>query len=169
MWYLLRCSREMEEEILRQCRESLDSHVLEDAFRFTYDRLRRYEGSWHKETVSMFPGFVCLESRDGERLSRELARRRILPGDSLQDPNLVPVREEERRFLSGLGGAAHHITFSRGVIRGGDTLVTEGPLKGREEMITRIDRHKRLAYVKTSHLPQALCVKAGLEITEKAV
>lgn len=169
MWYLFRCSREKEEELLRKCREKLDSSILEDAFLFTYDRLRRYEGSWHSEKVSMFPGFICLQSSDGQALSGELARKVFLPGVSVQDPDLVPVRWEEQRFLSGLGGEAHHIPFSRGVIRHGKTFVLEGPLKGREEMITRIDRHKRLAYLRTSHLPQALCVKAGLEITEKAV
>lgn len=37
------------------------------------------------------------------------------------------------------------ISMSTGYIKDGRTYVTKGPLQGREKMISRIDRHKRLA------------------------
>ena len=37
------------------------------------------------------------------------------------------------------------ISMSTGYIKDGRTYVTKGPLQGREKIISRIDRHKRLA------------------------
>ena len=59
------------------------------------------------------------------------------------------------------------MSMSRGIIRGGETHVTEGPLKGKEELIRRIDRHKRVAYLDNWAFSGKGLVKAGLEIASK--
>ena len=75
--------------------------------------------------------------------------------------------------------------MSHGVIKDGITRITEGPLKGMEQRIGRIDRHKRLAKLLLTvnrdqrrgkkQDPQEIgeqdfrYITAGLEITEKNV
>ncbi len=51
----------------------------------------------------------------------------------------------------------------------GVTKVTEGPLKGLEAQICKIDRHKRLARLETPQGENVRYVLAGLEIMEKVV
>lgn len=113
----------------------------------------------------MFPDYVFLESEDGERLARELEQYQqiltILGGQDI----LIPVHKEEEQFLRGLCGGTHHSKMSKGYIRDGHTHVTEGPLQGKEKMIRKIDRHKRLAKLE---MPGSLRgVNVGLEIYNK--
>lgn len=113
----------------------------------------------------MFPDYVFLESEDGERLAEELEQYRsflmVLGGEE----TLVPIGREEEEFLRGLCGKSHHSEISKGYIRNGHTHVTEGPLRGKERLIRKIDRHKRLARLE---IPGSLRnVNVGLEIYEK--
>lgn len=165
IWYVLYCPNHREQDIIRSCRQHLTGQALKDVFCFTYDRMRKYEGSWHVEQQAMFPHYVFLESEDKERLARELRQyEEILTVLGGWDA-LVPVQREEEQFLRGLCGETHHSGMSKGYIRGGHTHVTEGPLRGKERLIRRIDRHKRIARLE---LPGSLRnVNVGLEIYEK--
>lgn len=134
--------------------------------------MRRYEGAWHLERQLCFPDFVFLESKDRERLVRELktlpSLRKIL-GESSP---LIPLGQEEEQLLQSLWGAGHHLGMSRGYIRDGQTIVTEGPLQGKEQLIRRIDRHKRVAQIGISseHISAGDFQKlqVGLEIVAKS-
>ncbi len=107
--------------------------------------MRKYEGNWHVERQSIFPDYVFLESEDGERLAKELEQYQEFLTIFWEKDALIPVQREEEQFLQGLCGQAHHFGMSKGYIRGGRTYVTEGPLQGKERLIRRIDRHKRIA------------------------
>ena len=88
-----------------------------------------------------------------------------------QDSRAMEVDSRTEEFLRELGGEAHHVSMSRGVIRNGVTIVTEGPLEGKEAKIQKIDRHKRLAKI-GGGLNVPFCQEggfwAGLEITSKS-
>ena len=94
------------------------------------------------EQRPLFEGHVFLESENSEQLLEEL---KGLGAPGAQWSLVLP---EEEGFLRQLCGADHHLGFSRGYIREGHTCVVEGPLRGREAWIRKIDRHKRLARVK---------------------
>ena len=165
IWYVLYCPNHREQDIIRSCRQHLTGQALKDVFCFTYDRMRKYEGSWHVEQQSMFPDYVFLESEDGERLARELKQYRSFLMILGEKETLIPIGREEEAFLRGLCGRSHHSAMSKGYIRNGRTHVTEGPLKGKERMIRKIDRHKRIAKLE---MPGSFRnVNVGLEIYEK--
>lgn len=137
-----------------------------DIFVLTYDRMRRYEGAWHLERRLLFPEYVFLESGNEELLFEEFGK---CGGIAADGRHLNRIEREEEKFLRSLCGKGHHLGMSRGVIREGSTHVTEGPLKGMESQICRIDRHKRLAKIKIRGLADELgrYIMAGLEIKEK--
>ncbi len=166
IWYLLSCRKQEEKKILTICKKKLPQSVADDIFILTFDRMRRYEGTWHLERQLMFPGYVFLESEDEEILSEELKSC----GLSLREKNrLFRVGHKEEEFLKRLCGTAHHLKMSRGIIYHGNALITEGPLKGIEKHISRIDRHKRLARIEIIIKPDDRYIPAGLEITEKVI
>lgn len=165
IWYVLHCPNHREQDIINSCKQHLTKKALKDAFFFTYDRMRKYEGKWHIEQKSMFPEYVFLESEDKEQLSKELEQYQnfltILGGGNL----LVPVHKEEEQFLRRLCGRTHHSMMSKGYIRNGYTYVTEGPLQGKEKLIRKIDRHKRIAKLE---MPGTFRnINVGLEIYKK--
>ncbi len=153
--------------MLRACKKHLSGEALEDAFVFTYDRMRRYEGTWHLEQQFLFPHYLFLESRNEEKLTEELKQYSQVFSVFENGGKLVKVEPEEEKLLRALCGTGHHSRMSRGYIRNGQTVVTEGPLRGRENLIRKIDRHKRTARV---GMPSMGCfreMQVGLEIVSK--
>ena len=153
IWYMLHCVKGQEEEAVQKWKQQ-DSTAKAQAFLFTFERMKRYEGSWHSLHAPLFPGMFFLESETD-----------CVP----RDQELVPVDEETEAFLRRLGGADHYVPMSRGIIRDGVTIVTEGPLVGNEARIRKIDRHRRLAKIEgPSELWQNEGFWTGLEITSKS-
>ncbi|MCI8667271.1 MAG: hypothetical protein HFG82_11515 [Dorea sp.] len=175
IWYLLHCQEQDEWKTLYICRRNVPETVLTDAFVFTYDRMRRFQGEWHLEKQLMFPACIFLASNDEEKLTEELRKFEGTEELIKECGAILPVKKSVEIFLRSLYGEVHHLSMSRGVIRDGITQVTEGPLRGMEERICRIDRHKRLARLEvpeTAALKNILAVSgtvpAGLEIVEKS-
>lgn len=137
-----------------------------DIFVLTYDKMRRYEGAWHLERHLLFPEYIFLESENEELLLEELGKCDGIAADSR---HLNRIDREEEKFLRSICGKEHHLGMSRGIIREGSTHITEGPLKGMENRICRIDRHKRLAKIGIMDFADDLgrYITAGLEIKEK--
>ena len=168
IWYVLFCPNQKEEELLLACKRHLTREALGDAFIFTYDRMRRFQGVWHLERRLLFPHYLFLESGNEEKLEKELKQYSEVFPVFERDGKLVRVEPEEERFLRALCGAGHHSRMSRGYIKDGRTVVTEGPLKGKENLIRRIDRHKRIARVGMPSTGQLREMQVGLEIVAKS-
>ena len=132
IWYAVRCEAGNEDKTAEKWKQKLAGQGGE-AFVFTYEKMKRYEGSWHLLREPLFEGYIFLVVKD-----------EMIP-EKEDDQSLIPVGTEETRFLEEIGGKEHHIPMSRGYIKEGQTCVTEGPLCGRESQIRKIDRHKRLA------------------------
>ena len=168
IWYVLYCPNQKEEEVLRACKRHLTGEALEDAFVFTYDRMRRYEGTWHLERRTLFPHYLFLESRNEEKLLEELRQYSWVFSVFESGGKLVRVEPEEEKLLRTLCGAGNHSRMSRGYIQNGQTIVTEGPLCGKENLIRKIDRHKRIARVGVPSMGCFREMQVGLEIVSKS-
>lgn len=59
------------------------------------------------------------------------------------------------------------VDMSCGVIENDKIIITDGPLMNLEGYITKIDRHKRIAYVDVELLGKITRVQVGLEIISK--
>ncbi len=148
------------------CRESLSETTVKEVFIPTYDCMRRYRGAWHREKRHLFPSYVFLDSENEELLLEELQKSRVA---IVRKKGLFPIDREEEKFLKKLCGESHHLQMSRGVLHKGKIQIMEGPLKGMESRICRIDRHKRLARVGVIMNQDCNSIPAGLEITEKTL
>jgi transcriptional antiterminator NusG len=72
-------------------------------------------------------------------------------------------------FLQSFGGEKQIVEMSTGIIEGSKVIVESGPLKGREGLIKKIDRHKRKAYLELDMFGRSQRVEVGLEITMKTI
>ncbi len=70
-------------------------------------------------------------------------------------------------FRSAFGGKEQTIEMSEGVIEQSEIKVYSGPLVGKERYISRIDRHKRRAFLEMPMLGQRQKIRVGLEIVSK--
>lgn len=69
--------------------------------------------------------------------------------------------------MKSFGKKGHIVDMSIGFIRGDKIYITEGPLQGKEGLIVKIDRHKRIAYLRLSMFNKETTTKVGLEIISK--
>ena len=79
----------------------------------------------------------------------------------------VELSNDEIHLLNKLMNHRHEIEMSTGRICDGHLEVSSGPLRGMEDMVRKIDRHKRMAIIRTQMLQREMEMQVGLEVTEK--
>ena len=80
----------------------------------------------------------------------------------------LSLSDDETSWIRSLTTERSHVVeMSEGVIEGDRVIVTQGPLKGREAWITKVDRHKRLAWLDMRMFGRTKSIKVGLEIVSK--
>ena len=132
---------------------------LEEIISFQYQRLMRYKGEWHLERRTLLPGCIFLHSSKTDGLGNG-----VVDSGAEGSFSLIPC---EVPYVKGMCREENVIGMSKGVIRNGRPVITSGPLKGREGLIRKIDRHKRIADIEIPLAGERRQVTVGLEIYEK--
>ena len=167
MWYVVQVRTGMEEEIITQCRKIVPSSILERCFLPYFEMMKKYQGEWHKKKKVLFPGYVFMITDDIDSLYMELKRVIGLTKLIGTGEEIIPLGQEDIRFLKKFGKEEQVVKMSKGVILDGKVIITDGPLKGQEGIIKKIDRHKRKAYLSIPMFGRVLDTQVGLEIVEK--
>ncbi|MCI8541125.1 MAG: antiterminator LoaP [Erysipelotrichaceae bacterium] len=167
-WYAVQVRSGCEQKIAKKCRNTIDAELLYDCIVPQYVYAKKYEGLWHEEKGILFPGYIFMLSDKVELLNVEVRSLpdfvRILGKKQLE---FYPLEADEVCFLQHFGADSNVVAMSKGFIEGDRIFISEGPLQGREGLIVKIDRHKRMAYLRLSMFQKELTAKVGLEIISK--
>ncbi|MBR1798180.1 MAG: antiterminator LoaP [Clostridiales bacterium] len=156
-----------EEKMRRACLKYVDPDVLEDTFIPKRIRRRKYSGVWKDEECALFPGYVFMITSKPQELYDQLWRVEGLTKLLHVEKQILTLTDSEVEFMKRLGGKEHIAQMSIGFIVGDKVTVTDGPLKGLEGMIKKIDRHKRQCIVETDMFGQKTKMIVGIEIVSK--
>lgn len=167
MWYVIQVRTGTEEEVVKQCKKVIPREILEKSFLPCFEEMKRYQGEWHKEKKLLFPGYVFLVSEDSEQLYQSLKQIIGLTKLLKTGREIICLTESEIQFLLKFGGKEQLVKMSAGIAEGDQIRILEGPLKGMEGYIKKIDRHKREACLKLPMFGRMMDAKVGLEIIEK--
>ena len=143
--------------------------VVQDCFVPRREVMRREGGVWHKKCERLFPSYVFVQTGDPIEV-RNLLRAvptftRML---GFSGDTFLPLTRDEITWINVHTNAETHVVeMSEGIIEGDCVVVTSGPLKGQEASISRIDRHKRLAWVDMDMFGRHKTIRVGLEIVAK--
>ncbi|MCI8782158.1 MAG: hypothetical protein HFG83_08420 [Dorea sp.] len=160
IWYILHCEEGNEKKAAELLRRQYPYSRAAEIFLVTSERMKRYGGKWHCCEEMLFKGCVFVKA-DAPNWLEDAAGKTDAFRVSEDGGYSSRLSEPGRKFLEEAGGEAHRIPMSKGFIRDGTTFVTEGPLRGRERKIRKIDRHKRMAKIDS---PLECCRKQGLWI-----
>ena len=166
MWYVIWTSSSHERSCLK---------LLEEKFSDLYTRVyiptrtvsRKRGSEWQLEQSALFPGYLFVDS---DRIEDLADRLRFHSGFNIvlsTDGEYLPLTEEESGFADDLYNRGGNFDSSVGIIDGDEIKVTGGPLVGHEGIITKIDRHKRIAFVEVRMFGKKIRTKVGLEIVER--
>ncbi|MCW6109115.1 antiterminator LoaP [Clostridium sporogenes] len=126
-----------------------------------------------KEIIPLFPGYVITDAAidgvsfiektiDVIRNSKYIIK--LLGKENLQ---YMHLSKEEKDFLLEFCNSDYIVEESTGFVIGDKVIINSGPLKGRESVIKKIDRHKRSAEIELKFLGALRHVKVGLEVFKK--
>ena len=141
-----------------------------------YDARFRRAGKVYSEKRRLCPGYIFIEAEhkgsEFYKLTRpyiirsEYALKLLRYGNSYDGNSFEMKREEYLTFLQ-LYNDEYCIEMSKGLIEGDSVCIIEGPLKGHESRIKKINRHKLEAVVEMEMMGRMIELKIGLEIIEK--
>lgn len=148
-WYLVACQEGSEQSTCDRVRAIVNSELLDDAFVPRRERVHKYQGIWKTHVVQLFPGYFVAATKDAPALSRVLAGLSF----SVRIVGAVgrgyqPLSYDVVSFMSQCMDAQHVIRCSEGEIISNRLHVLSGPLKGQEQRVARVARHKATAMVR---------------------
>lgn len=164
MWYVVQTTDGMEPAAIEKCRNAVPATVAGGIFTPTYEYMRRYQGAWHIKVKPLFSGYVFMESDKPEELEACLEQ---IPG--VVTPVQIgggfhPIRQDEEDFLRAMLDDTHCIRYSLGYLVDGSLQVEKGPLCGKSALVTKIDRHRRIAECRIRLFGEDKKIEVGLEI-----
>lgn len=142
-----------------------------NAFIPRIEKLISKEGKKEFLEVPMFPNYLFIETSLNEQefseMIKDLKKDLGSTMKTLQDETqtIFALTIEEKKLLESLLNENHLIKHSIGIIVNSKLIVEEGPLKGKEELVRKIDRHKRLAFL---HNVCGKLMKVPLEVISKS-
>lgn len=131
--------------------------------------------SMRKEFKPMFPGYVFVDSILDERTfifkTNKFIHLTKYIFNLLGSRNIdcMKLNDDEMKFLLHFCDDEYVTEESKGFIIGDEIFVTSGPLKGKESVIKKIDRHKRQAEIEMIFLGDRRRICVSLEIVTKVL
>jgi transcriptional antiterminator NusG len=167
MWYVVQSAEGKETAAVEKCRKAIPSHLAGAIFSPRYEFMRRYQGAWHTKEGILFPGYIFVESDRPAELGECLGHISGVVAPVCIGGGFFPIRQDEEEFLRSMLDETYCIRYSVGYIVEGELLVESGPLLGKTERITRIDRHRRVADMVLSLFREEKKVQVGLKVPGK--
>ncbi len=161
---MLKCSQGNEADYVKGYQETIkpdSADSLQEVIHFRYQRMIRYKGRWHLEERAVLPGYIFLSGTEKAILKRQVWERK-----ESGDISMAPCEPPYLKYLCTKGNL---VGMSRGNIKNGILEITSGPLRGREQLVKKIDRHKRTAEIEIPLEGRNRRVTVGLEIYEKQI
>ncbi len=172
-WYILFVKTGREHRVEKYFKKIAEIDVAKP-FIPMHEFLFKFSGTVKREVRPLFPGYVFIESvMRGDEFLKKVNNQMRSISDIVKilkySDTELEVRESEKQMLLDLCNTRHCIESSRGIIKGDRIHVLNGPLKGRESMIKKINRHKRQALIGMEFMGDQKLINVALEIVEKKV
>ena len=170
MWYVVQVTSGSEDKMAELIQSVATPGVLEECFLPKYATEMKVRGTFRPCERPLFSGYLFAVTRDPARLARDLAKIPEFARVLKVGERYAPLSREEEAWLGAFTKVGERtVPMSYGVAVGEKIVVTEGPLKGHEAQIVKIDRHRRFAYLDMRMFGRATTIKVGLRIVQKNV
>jgi transcriptional antiterminator NusG len=125
-----------------------------------------------KELRPLFPSYVFINSYvSGQEFLKKISPIICTDNDIIRvlrySDTEIAIRESEKQMLLSLCNDDNCIESSSGIIDGDRIYITHGPLKGRESIVKKVNRHKCQAWIEIEFMGDNRLVSVALEIIEK--
>jgi len=170
-WYVFFVRTGREERVEKFLKERLNTDVF-IPFVPLHEKIFKMANTLKKELKPLFPSYVFIESEMSNQEFMKSIKGLIHNSNDIvhllkYSDTEIALRESERLMLVSLFNDDHCIESSSGVIEGDKIYIIDGPLKGLESIIRKVNRHRRLASIEIEFAGDIRLVNVSLEIVEK--
>ncbi|HHW57018.1 MAG TPA: antiterminator LoaP [Clostridia bacterium] len=167
-WYVIFTRTGYENRI----KNIFDSYFAHEKIKFWIPKrkiIERAKGRLAEKIKPLFPGYVFINVEMTDNLYYRISEI-LKKGVFLKEGERpASVEEEEIRLILSLTKNSDLIDISKGIKEGDRVKIIEGPLKGYEGLIKKIDVRKKRAKVMLSVAKQIKSVDLAIEVVEKPV
>ena len=177
-WYVIQVVAGQEDRMCQAIQKACEEHDrtvapsesvgLSECFTPKFRSQKKWRGTWRDVEYLLLPGYVIADVINPAKLVKAmrtvLGMCRLLTAEGA----FIPLDERERMWVESQTQKGDRVVpMSFGHREGGTLTVTDGPLKGREGEIVKVDRANSMAHLEF-HVGQ-LCIKTkvGLGILPK--
>ena len=131
-----------------KCQQEPEVPLLEECFTPRYATQYKLHGEWHDDEKLLLPGYLIAVTREPWNLARSIRlvngpTRIVKVGDSY-----APLSKQDRIWIeTWTNEGQRSIPMTMAYKKGDKVIITEGPLKNQEAMITKIDRRRNSAHI----------------------
>lgn len=141
-----------------------------DAFIPMMEKMHKKNGDYIKVIVPMYPNYIFIRTDlDQTEFNQWLYLFKQQHSGILKQladrEGTSALHKAEIDLMEKMMNNQNIVKHSFGMIEGDHIRIVEGPLKGLESKIVRVDRHKRLAYLNDVFIGKP--IKISLEILKK--
>lgn len=148
MWYVIWSLTGWEENLIDRISKLVPDDYYSQVWTPYRIKLKRHDGIDEQVALKMFPGYVFIDTDHPEDIHQLIRKEPDYISFLKADDEYTPVSEADCNIITFFTGESGTAGLSLGIIRDGKIYIIEGPLKGMEDKIVHIDRHKRTAKVR---------------------
>lgn len=166
-WYVIQVQPKSEYRLCSKINNRISKELFSECFVPQAEYLYKKDGVFERRIRPLFSGYIFVISDNIRGFYDSLkcidGFKRILKDGE----QFMPISTEEADFIAGITDKDKNISLSEGYILNSEIIVTSGPLLGKEGIIKKIDRHKRIALVEFTFMGQQKLIKIPLEVVFK--
>lgn len=147
-WYLVHTPQGRERSVCEKVRSAVAPDLLDDAFVIYKERWVKRDGKWQLNEEQAYPEYFFVSTHDVQSLGealRDLSFPVRIAGS--EEHAYIPLAPEAQEWFESAMDDHHVLRNSTAVIVDGRLQVQDGPLRGQEARVRKIDRHKRRCIV----------------------
>lgn len=174
-WYAVQVETGREDAACALILRAAQAAGIADAFKDLFSPKRRTLAKVRGELVwglePLLPGYVIAVARRDDLDAVATALRRSPRFARLvgQGGAFAPLSDQEVAWICAFTQRGNRtVEMSEGFVEGGRVVVTSGPLVGREALIKRVNRRKRVAYLELRMCGRTVDVRMGLSLVKRA-
>ena len=178
-WYVIQVSTGSEQRMCRaieracaehdDAAESDDSRVgLKECFSPRFASRKKRKGQWYDVERALLPGYVIADVRNPMMLAHALHSVNAFCRVLSSDETYVPFDSYEQEWIEAYTSKGERVVpMSFGHRENDSVKIVNGPLRGQEARITRIDRSNCMAHLEFHVGPIRIKTTVGLGILPK--
>jgi transcriptional antiterminator NusG len=128
--------------------------------------IERKEKQKTEKIKLLFPGYVFIKTKMCNEVYNRINNIYKFAKLLKEESEPAVVREAEMRIILSLTGNSDLIGFSKGIDVGGRIKIIDGPLKGYEGLIEKIDRRKNRAKIRLNVIGDCRLIDVGIHIID---